>query len=71
VKPIVYHSAAEKDVSKAAAYYEKQRRGLGAEFRQELQAALDRLVVRPESFAIEIRDVRRCLFHRFPYRFSS
>lgn len=67
MKAVVFHSQAEAELEQAAVYYEGQRPGLGREFRQEFEAALDRLLANPQWHAIEINDVRGCPLRRFPY----
>lgn len=60
-------SEASADASKAAAWYESQRSGLGIEFVLELDAALARAADTPESYAKRYRNARRVLLRRFPY----
>jgi toxin ParE1/3/4 len=67
VKPVVMHPDAEAELEAAAAYYERQRVGLGQEFRVEFEAALGRLLQNPLLYAIEVDEVRVCPMHRLPY----
>lgn len=66
------HAAAAEEAAEAAAWYENERSGLGAEFQQALDAALDLLeeeIVPLISVpgAAAARGVKRLLLRRFPY----
>jgi plasmid stabilization system protein ParE len=52
----------------AERYYERQVRGLGAQLRAEVHAALQRLQRWPLAFPVERGDVRRVILARFPYK---
>jgi toxin ParE1/3/4 len=68
VKPVTFHSVAEKELSKATSYYERQREGLGSEFRREFEAALAQVCHNPNAYAVQDESgVRYCPLHRFPY----
>ena len=67
MKPVLIRPAAAADVEDAFAWYERQRPGLGVDFRLELQAALDRVAEKPELYQMIRRDTRRALLRRFPY----
>ena len=43
MRPLRIHIAAAEDAVEAAAWYEKERPGLGAEFERAIDAALDLL----------------------------
>jgi toxin ParE1/3/4 len=66
------HAAASEEAAEAAAWYEKERPGLGAEFEQAVEVALDLLeeemvpLVSVPGIA-GTRDVKRLLLRRFPY----
>jgi plasmid stabilization system protein ParE len=66
-RPVVFTPAAQADVVEAQAWYEAQAPGLGARFRAELDAAVQRLAANPEGFPVVLRDVRRARLRRFPY----
>jgi hypothetical protein len=66
------HSAAAEEAAEAAAWYEKERPGLGTEFEHATEAALDLL----EQEIIPLvsmpgpagtRGLKRLLLRRFPY----
>ena len=64
---IEFRPAAAKDLEEAAQWYEAQRSGLGSEFLEEVQTALDAIVENPEQFPVLYRNTRRALVRRFPY----
>ena len=43
------------------------REGLGSEFVEEVDAALDRIAYMPEMYALHWEEVRSCRVRRFPY----
>ena len=59
--------AAHVDVQTAFEWYEAERQGLGEEFVQAVQAALDRILEFPAASPVAHRDARRYLIERFPY----
>jgi len=59
--------AAELDIAEAQVWYERQRSGLGADFRSEVSKVFAILRETPLIYPILYRDVRRALIHRFPY----
>jgi toxin ParE1/3/4 len=68
VKRVIFHSEAEWDLHQAIIFYEKERPGLGREFRQEVEAAVRRIGENPKAFPLhDDRETRKGLVHRFPY----
>ena len=66
--PVRFHPIAERELLKAAKRYERERRGLGTEFRREFDAALDRVLDNPLGYASEDESgLRLCPLHRFAY----
>ena len=66
------HAAAAEVAAEAAAWYEKERPGLGADFERAIDAALDLLEqdnvpVTPAPGVAGARGVQRLLLRRFPY----
>jgi len=55
------------DFTDAARWYNDRRRGLGDEFEQCVQQALDSIQYMPESFPVVFQAVRQGLVSRFPY----
>jgi plasmid stabilization system protein ParE len=64
---LVFRRRAEIELAEAVDWYEDQRTGLGAEFLQEFDAALDRIVENPFLYQVIEDDIRRAPLHRFPY----
>jgi len=64
---VQYHPLTVSDLNRAVSYYNRQRLGLGDEFRVEVYAAVERMRLNPLQFAIVDRDIRRGFMHRFPY----
>ena len=64
---ILLREEARSDVLQAFAWYEERRNGLGAEFRDALDATIARVVRHPLAFASGDRGLRRALVSRFPY----
>ena len=67
MKPIIFREEARLDALDAYEWYEAQYRGLGQEFRDELDATLVRLAQSAGAYAIFWRDTRRIRLRRFPY----
>ncbi|MBC7856013.1 MAG: type II toxin-antitoxin system RelE/ParE family toxin [Pirellulaceae bacterium] len=65
-------SAAEKEVTKAAVWYDKRQAGLGTDFFLEYERAVSQIEMHPLRYAkLETvktaRDIRQFFLHRFPY----
>jgi toxin ParE1/3/4 len=60
-------TVAEEDLADAAAWYERQEFGLGSEFLNEFEAAMNLVCRHPEAWRRLSRRHRRCLFRRFPF----
>ncbi len=58
---------AETDIREAAAWYEKQRKGLGAEFLDEILAICEIISTNPGLYPLVHRHTRRAVIHRFPF----
>jgi hypothetical protein len=72
MRAVRIHAAAAEEAAEAAAWYESERPGLGAEFESAINAALDVLeqdVVPLTSLAgvAGARGVKRLFLRRFPY----
>jgi hypothetical protein len=63
----VFHPEARLELTEAARWYNGRSRGLGTDFRREVQAAVTRIKANPEGFGLLEGDVRCCLVNRFPY----
>lgn len=72
MRAVRIHAAAAEEAGEAAAWYERERPGLGAEFESAIDAALDvleQIVVPLTSLSgvVGSRGVKRLLLRRFPY----
>lgn len=63
----VFQPAATADVEAAYAWYEKQRRGLGGEFRAAIDEVIAMIERKPAACPVVRRAVRRAVLKRFPY----
>ena len=64
---IVLRPLAEVDLLAARDWYERQSAGLGIDFGKAVDAALSRIVLMPEMYAVVFDAVRRAKLGRFPY----
>ena len=64
---VKFQPDAESDVADAAAWYENQRKGLGAEFLDEILSTCDVLGENPELFPVVHRNTRRAVIKKFPF----
>lgn len=64
---VVIRPEAEQDIADAQRWYETERAGLGAEFRQAVGDALIGIVRFPLSAPLMFAGIRRKLLVRFPY----
>ena len=62
-----YLLPAEKELTEAARFYEGEADGLGADFLDDVQRAVDRLREHPKLGQIVASDLRRTLLSRFPF----
>jgi len=66
-EPFTIHAAALAELREAMDRYEQQRPGLGGEFREEFEAAVNRIRQNPQMHSDEGEGVRHCPLHRFPF----
>ena len=62
-----FRQDAETDVADAAAWYENQSAGLGAEFLDEILATCNSIAENPQMYPVLHRDTRRAVIHKFPF----
>ena len=62
-----FHPEARAEYLASIAYYEDERVGLGSEFVQDVESAIQMILVYPSAFPVIGADVRRCMLRRFPY----
>lgn len=58
---------AEADIEEAAAWYEKQREGLGVEFLDEILSIFETISCNPNMYPVVYRHAHRAVIHRFPF----
>jgi plasmid stabilization system protein ParE len=58
---------AKTDISEASKWYEKQKKGLGMRFLNEMRNAFDIICKNPKGFQIYYDDYRIYYTHIFPY----
>jgi toxin ParE1/3/4 len=66
LKP-VFRKEARLEYTAAVLWYERQRRGLGAQFEARVEEALTLACRSPHQFSALIGDVRRVKVRRFPF----
>lgn len=64
---VTFRRAAQQDVQEAFNWYEDERPGLGHEFLQEIDRALDRVLRQPDLSRVIHRNARKIRLERFPY----
>ena len=64
---LLVRARAERDIARAQLWYEAQRRGLGAEFRFEVDKVLSQLRDNPLIYPRIEQRTRRAVLNRFPY----
>ena len=65
--PYRFLSPAEEEMTEAALFYESRLNGLGNDFLDDVQRAIDRLSEYPHSGEPIDSSLRRTLLHRFPF----
>lgn len=64
---LAFHELAERELNDAAQYYERELRGLGADFIDEVERCARSIIRHPAAGAPVCDDVRRRFLRRFPY----
>jgi len=64
---LVFRPEVRKELDEAYSWYESQGLGLGDDFLEQVDEALDRICQMPGSYPAVYRDVRRAVIGRFPY----
>jgi plasmid stabilization system protein ParE len=67
VPEIPFLSAAREEFLAAAAYYEAASPGLGAEFIDDVESAVNRLATFPDHGSLYVAGTRRLVLRRFPF----
>ncbi len=60
-------SPAEEEMSEASLFYDAASSGLGNDFLDDVQQAIDRLCEYPQAGKTVASSLRRMLLHRFPF----
>ena len=61
------HPDARRDLREAADFYDLERLGLGAEYLDEVEQTMRRVIEYPESSPVVLGRVRKCAIPRLPY----
>ena len=67
MRRLVVRPAAAADIEEAFLWYEERRSGLGDEFLEAVQSALEKVAAHPTRYPAIHRDAHRVLLRRFPY----
>lgn len=59
---------AQREFEESKEYYKLQQRSLGARFEKEFKEVIARIKQYPEAWPLERDGIRRCIFHKFPYK---
>ena len=58
---------AEEEMTEASVFYDEASRGLGEDFLDDIQQAIDRVYEYPQIGEVVPSGLRRLLLHRFPF----
>jgi plasmid stabilization system protein ParE len=67
MKTVTFHPLAEQELTEAATYYEEQKIGLGSEYLEAVEQAVNCLMYYPEIGAKIRGSIRRLVLPKFPY----
>ena len=62
-----YTDRSLEDIDNAVTWYEYQRKGLGFEFLDCIEVAIERILRFPELYEKQYKNFRRCVIGRFPF----
>ena len=65
--PVEVHPEVYDELEEARSWYENNAEGLGADFLEEVERAINTIRRTPEAWPVYMDDVRRFLVHRFPF----
>jgi plasmid stabilization system protein ParE len=67
-RPVTFLRAAQEEAAEAIDWYEDKEAGLGREFREAVETAVESIQSNPLAFPIvQGSRLRRAITHRFPY----
>jgi toxin ParE1/3/4 len=64
---LLYTDRSKDDVELSFAWYERQRKGLGFEFLDCVEASLQNIMNNPEMYQVRYSRFRGCPIRRFPF----
>jgi len=64
---VSFHRLAERELNDAALYYERESRGLGTKFLDEIDGHVDAILKNPNAGKIVRGPVRQRILRKFPY----
>lgn len=64
---LIVTAEAAEDLADTRVWYDRRRRGLGEEFLQAANAAVQTVLLHPEMYQVVRRQSRRAPIRRFPY----
>jgi len=64
---IRFHPEAEREFRDAVAWYDHQRKDLGAEFFHCIDASIERIQNNPQHYPIVYKNIHRAVVRRFPF----
>jgi plasmid stabilization system protein ParE len=64
---VIFRPEAEEDLRQAFNWYKEQRKGLGIEFLQSIDASISSIQHNPEAYPFVYKNIHRTLVRRFPY----
>jgi toxin ParE1/3/4 len=67
MRPLEFHPEAERELTAAVEYADRERPGRGGSLRAEVDHTLDRIVETPEQGSPYLHGTRRFIVLRFPY----
>ena len=62
-----YTSRAKDDLELAYAWYERQRKGLGCDFLNCIEASIHSIMANPEMYQVYYASFHGCVVRRFPF----
>lgn len=64
---VIVLEPARVELQEAIDHYNQKKAGLGAEFEQEVDQAIERILMLPHAWTPLRNNIRRCRTNRFPY----
>ncbi len=64
---LIFLEPAQEELQEAIGFYNERKEGLGNEFAEEVEQAIQRICLLPGAWTRLSKKVRRCRTNRFPY----